>query len=131
MKCNKGWHLRWFYIKNYDAAPLPPFTGRTIAAAPPVWLWGLWTRRRRGSPCSWRHSTPKGPWPLRHWRHWGLPFKAGGAADGACPSAVRDGAGSAAGGHTLAQGLLQNLEIQQCIWDALEEPNATFPVEGH
>jgi hypothetical protein len=40
MKSNKGWHSRWFYIKNYDAAPLPLFTGRTIAAAPPAWLRG-------------------------------------------------------------------------------------------
>jgi hypothetical protein len=32
--------LRWFYIKNHDAAPLPLFTGRTIVAAPSVWSWG-------------------------------------------------------------------------------------------
>jgi hypothetical protein len=31
----------------------------------------------------------------------------------------------------LAQGLLQNSEIQQCIQEALEEPDATFVVEGH
>jgi hypothetical protein len=30
MKSNKGWHSRWFYFKNYDAAPLPLFTGRMI-----------------------------------------------------------------------------------------------------
>jgi hypothetical protein len=39
-KSNKGWHSQWFYIKNYDAAPLPLFTGRTIAMAPPAWSWG-------------------------------------------------------------------------------------------
>jgi hypothetical protein len=39
MKSNKGWHSRWFYIKNHDAAPLPLFTGRAIVAAPPVWSW--------------------------------------------------------------------------------------------
>jgi hypothetical protein len=31
----------------------------------------------------------------------------------------------------LAQGLLQNLKIQECIWEALEEPDTIFPVEGH
>jgi hypothetical protein len=39
-KSNKGWHSWWFYIKNYDAAPLPVFTDRTIVAALPAWSWG-------------------------------------------------------------------------------------------
>jgi hypothetical protein len=34
-------------------------------------------------------------------------------------------------GTVLAQGTLRNLEIQQHIWEALEETDATFPVEGH
>jgi hypothetical protein len=34
-------------------------------------------------------------------------------------------------GMMLAQGLLQNLEIQQCIQEALDEPDAIFSVEGH
>jgi hypothetical protein len=33
-KSNKGWHSRWFYVKNIDAAPLPLFTGLMIAEAP-------------------------------------------------------------------------------------------------
>jgi hypothetical protein len=37
MKSNKGWHSRWFYIKNHDAAPLLLFTGRTIMVDPPAW----------------------------------------------------------------------------------------------
>jgi hypothetical protein len=36
-KSKKGRHSRWFYIKNYDAAPLPLFTGRTIMVDPPPW----------------------------------------------------------------------------------------------
>jgi hypothetical protein len=34
-------------------------------------------------------------------------------------------------GTVLAHSLLPNSEIQQCIQEALEEPDATFPVEGH
>jgi hypothetical protein len=39
-KSNKGWHSQWFYIKNYDAAALPLFTGHTIVAARLEWSWG-------------------------------------------------------------------------------------------
>jgi hypothetical protein len=35
MNSNKGWHSRWFYVKNVDAASLPLFTGRRIAKALP------------------------------------------------------------------------------------------------
>jgi hypothetical protein len=38
-KSNKGWHSRWFYIKNHDVTPLLLFIGRTIVEASPVWSW--------------------------------------------------------------------------------------------
>jgi hypothetical protein len=34
-------------------------------------------------------------------------------------------------GMVLAQCLLQDSEIQQCIREALDEPNVIFLVEGH
>ena len=37
---NKGWHERWFYLKNTALAPLPEFTGRLIEEAPECWGWG-------------------------------------------------------------------------------------------
>jgi hypothetical protein len=47
MKSIKGWHSWWFYIKNHDAAPLSLFTGRTIVAASPVWMWGPMDKEKK------------------------------------------------------------------------------------
>jgi hypothetical protein len=46
-KSNKGWHSRWFYIKNHDTAPLPLFTSCTIVAALPVWSWGPMDKEKK------------------------------------------------------------------------------------
>jgi hypothetical protein len=37
---NKGWHQKWFYLKNHDDAPLPDFTGRWYKDAPEKWMYG-------------------------------------------------------------------------------------------
>jgi hypothetical protein len=33
----KGWHMKWFYLKNNDSAPLPAFT---IGHPVPLTSWG-------------------------------------------------------------------------------------------
>ena len=39
---NKGWHSRWFYLKNDAATPLPEFTEHLIEEAPEQWRkWGI------------------------------------------------------------------------------------------
>jgi hypothetical protein len=87
--------------------------------------------KEEACPAPWCHRVPEGPWPLRRCSHRGLSFKVGGTDDGACASAVEDGIGSAARGHGTCLGSLPNSEIQQHIQEALKEPDATFPVEGH
>lgn len=37
---HKGWHQKWFYVRSYPDAPLPPFTGRYFEVAPKKWEWG-------------------------------------------------------------------------------------------
>ena len=39
---NKGWHLRWFYLKNDTAALLPEFTGHLVEEVLDSWRkWGV------------------------------------------------------------------------------------------
>jgi hypothetical protein len=60
-KSNKGWHSRWFYIKNYDVTPRPLFTGHTIVAAPPMWSWGPMDKeKKRLAPLLGAIAYPKG-----------------------------------------------------------------------
>jgi hypothetical protein len=42
---NKGWHQKWFYLRNHDDVPLPNFTGHWYKDALEKWIHGL---------CSWR-----------------------------------------------------------------------------
>jgi hypothetical protein len=36
---NKGWHQKWFYLRNHDDAPLPDFMGRWYKDAPKKWMY--------------------------------------------------------------------------------------------
>ena len=39
---NKGWHSKWFYLKNFATALLSEFTGRLIEEGPEQWRkWGI------------------------------------------------------------------------------------------
>ena len=40
MSSNKGWHHKWFYLRNDAEAPLPAFTGRSFTVTPEHWGWG-------------------------------------------------------------------------------------------
>jgi hypothetical protein len=115
---NKGWHSRWFYIKNHDAVALP------------VWSWGLVDKKKKrlapllsaiaylkghglcGTGRAY-HSRRVAPLMAR-----ALPMY------GMAPHVWLEGL-------MLAQGLLWDSEIQQRIWEVLDEPNAMFLVEGH
>ena len=37
---NKGWHPRWFYLKNDPANPLPKFSGRALSQPLECWTYG-------------------------------------------------------------------------------------------
>jgi hypothetical protein len=37
---NKGWHQKWFYLRNHDDTPLPDFTGRWYKDALEKWMYG-------------------------------------------------------------------------------------------
>jgi hypothetical protein len=125
-------HSWWFYIKNYDAAPLPLFTGRTIKAALLAWSWGPMDKEKK------RVALLLGA--ITYLKGHGL---CGVGVIGACHSrrvaplmvCALPLFGMALGvrleGMTLAHGLLRNLDIQQHFREALEEPDVTFPVEGH
>jgi hypothetical protein len=132
MKSNKGWHLRWFYIKNVDAAPLPLFTSHTIAEAPSEWSWGPVDKEKK-------RLTPLLS-AITHLNCHGLRsasiIRAYHSRQVAPPMArtlllFGMAAGVQLEGTALAQGTLWNSEIQQRIWETLEEPNGTFPFEGH
>jgi hypothetical protein len=36
---NKGWHQKWFYLRNHDDTPLPDFMSRWYKAAPEKWMY--------------------------------------------------------------------------------------------
>ena len=36
-KEDKKWHVTWFYVKNYEDAPIPRFSGRIHMEKPRVW----------------------------------------------------------------------------------------------
>jgi hypothetical protein len=130
MKSNKGWHSQWFYIKNDDAARLPLFTSHTITAAPPAWSWGPMDKEK-AHPIPKHHHAPEGPWPLRRWHYRGLPLEVGGPLMARTLPLFGMVPGVQLEGTALAQAWLRNLEIQHRIREALEEPDATFLVEGH
>jgi hypothetical protein len=131
-KSNKGWHSRWFYVKNIYAAPLPLFTSCTIAKAPPKLSSGQVDKeKKRLAPL---------PSAITHLMAHGLH---GAIIIGAYHSRRMASLmahtlplfGMAAGvqleGTALAQGILWNSKIQHRIREALEEPNMTFLVEDH
>jgi hypothetical protein len=37
---NKGWHQKWFYLRNHDDAPLPDFMGHWYKDTPEKWMYG-------------------------------------------------------------------------------------------
>jgi hypothetical protein len=132
MKSNKGWHLQWFYIKNYDITLFPLFTTRTIVTALPVWSWGPVDKEKK------RLTPFLGA----------IAYLKGHGFCGACIIGAYHSRrvmslmvralslyGMASGvrleGMALAQGLLRDSEIQQRIREALDEPDAIFPIEGH
>ena len=38
---NKGWHSKWFYVKDDMAAPLPVYSGHLIKEVLGSWKWGV------------------------------------------------------------------------------------------
>jgi hypothetical protein len=129
-KSNKGWHSRWFYIKNYDA-PLPLFTSRTTLAAPPLWSWGPVEKKKRLAPLLGAIAYLKGP-SLCDTGVIGVYHSRRVAPLMVCMLPLYEMVpGTWIEGMALAQGSLQDLEIQQHIREALDEPDAVFLVEGH
>ncbi|KAG2640538.1 hypothetical protein PVAP13_2KG109380 [Panicum virgatum] len=104
-KSNKGWHVQWFYVKNDDTPPPPSpiFSKRTIEETPPGWGWGPIEREKKRLS-DLLAATLEEPRPLRSRRHRGVPRKEGGATDGACLSALRDGACRVARQHIARRG---------------------------
>jgi hypothetical protein len=49
---NKGWHQKWFYLRNHDDVPLPNFTGRWYKDMPEKWMYGPPTAKDEEDPIS-------------------------------------------------------------------------------
>lgn len=67
MRTNKGWHLTWFYVKNYLGAPLLIFTSLPVAEIPHEWGHGSPKKEGEAYWSAGRHQAPQGPRANWHW----------------------------------------------------------------
>ncbi|XP_039814432.1 uncharacterized protein LOC120677347 [Panicum virgatum] len=128
------WHATWFYIKNYEDAPLPLFTNRIHAEKPRIWGYDPEKKEERLADyiaaihfLKRRGLTSRGVVGAYHSRRV-APIMARALA---LDEMVPDAAPELIAGAILALEPLSDSEIQQRITEAFPDPVPVYPDPNH